>query len=299
MKAKFVYKNEACMKKMHDFYDRTLAALGIQYSEDYFDTSFGKTHCLIVGDASKPRLCTIHGGNGITTLNLKLFLPLLSEYSIIAPDVIAMPGKSEPYRNISSKKDEFGFWIKEVLDFYKVGKISFVVSSYSASMFLSFAKHFPKMVDRSLLLVPSGIAHGPVLPMIKKMIVPFTKYYFSPSKKTLDSIIQTMAGESDATWKEFFDLMMSSYKMELRSPKEYNEKDLASFNAPLLIIASQNDIFFPADRVFKRAKEIFKGPVTTVEIDSKHLPSPDKMVDVCERTLKFLKDLSNAKITNL
>ena len=77
---------------------------------------FGKTHCLLVGDPEKPRICTIHGGNGITTLNLKLFLPLLEEYCIIAPDVIGMPGKSDPYRNISSKNDEYGLWIKEVLD---------------------------------------------------------------------------------------------------------------------------------------------------------------------------------------
>lgn len=85
---KFVYKNEDGMKKMHEFYDKTLASLDVPYSEDYFDTSFGKTHCLLVGDPEKPRICTIHGGNGITTLNLKLFLPLLQEYCIIAPDVI-------------------------------------------------------------------------------------------------------------------------------------------------------------------------------------------------------------------
>jgi hypothetical protein len=38
-------------------------------------------------------------------------------------------------------------------------------------------------------------------------------------------------------------------------------------------MASQNDIFFPADKVFSKAKKIFTGPVTTVEIDSRHLPS--------------------------
>ena len=82
---------------------------------------------------------------GITTLNLKLFLPLLEEYSIIAPDVIGMPGKSDPYRNISSKKDEYGLWIKEVLNHYKEERISFAVSSYSSAMFLSFAKRYPEM----------------------------------------------------------------------------------------------------------------------------------------------------------
>ena len=144
-----------------------------------------------------------------------------------------MPGKSAPYRNISSKKDEYGLWIKEVLDHYEEKKISFVVSSYSSSMFLSFAKRWPERVESALLLVPSGIAHGPVLPMMGKMVVPFLKYYLRPSEKT-------------------------------------------------------NDIFFPAGIVFKKAKEIFSGPVTTVEIDSKHLPSEETMSDVCKQTKEFL-----------
>lgn len=289
-KGKFVYKNEDSMKKMHEFYDKTLASLDVPYSEDYFDTSFGRTHCLLVGDPEKPMICTIHGGNGITTLNLKLFLPLLEEYCIIAPDVIGMPGKSDPYRNISSKKDEYGLWIREVLDHYKEDRISFVVSSYSSAMFLSFAKMYPENVRSALLLVPSGIAHGSVLPMMGKMVVPFMKYYFSPSVKTLDAVIESMGGKEDPVWREFFDIMMSSYKMEMRPPREYKKREMISFKAPLLIIASEKDIFFPAGRVFRRVREIFAGPVTTIEIDSKHLPSDKTMADVCKRTIEFLKN---------
>ncbi len=286
---KFVYKNQESLNTMCAFYEKTLAALGVPYSEDYFETSFGKTHCLLVGDKDKPRICTIHGGNGITTLNLKLFLPLLKDFSILAQDVIGMPGKSEPYRNISSRKDEYGFWINEVLNHYGEEKISFIVSSYSSAMFLSFAWRFPEKVRSALLLVPSGIAHGPILPMIGKMVVPFIKYYSKPSEKTLDAVIETMGGKGDETWREFFDLMMSSYKMEMKPPKEYSKKELASFKAPLLIIASPNDIFFPADKVFSKAKKIFSGPVTTAEIDSKHLPSDEVMVEVYQRAKEFFE----------
>ena len=49
-KGKFVYKNQDSLNKMHAFYDKTLAALGVPYSEEYFETSFGQTHCLLVGD---------------------------------------------------------------------------------------------------------------------------------------------------------------------------------------------------------------------------------------------------------
>ena len=199
-----------------------------------------------------------------------------------------MPGKSAPYRNISSKKDEYGLWIKEVLDHYEEKKISFVVSSYSSSMFLSFAKRWPERVESALLLVPSGIAHGPVLPMMGKMVVPFLKYYLRPSEKTLDAVIETTGGKDDPVWREFFNLMMSSYKMEMKPPREYTREELTKFNAPLLITASENDIFFLAGIVFKKAKEIFSGPVTTVEIDSKHLPSEETMSDVCKQTKEFL-----------
>lgn len=284
---KFVYKNQDRLKKMHVFYDKTLAALNVPFSEDYFETSFGQTHCLLVGDKNKPKICTIHGGNGITTLNLKLFLPLLKDFCILAPDVIGMPGKSAPYRNISSRKDQYGLWINEVLNHYSEEKISFVVSSYSSAMFLSFAKYYPDRVSSALLLVPSGIAHGPILPMLGKMVLPFIKYYSSPSEKTLDAVIETMGGKGDETWREFFDLMMSSYKMEMKAPKKYSKKEMAAFKAPLLIMASQKDIFFPADKVFEKARKIFTGPVTTAEIDSKHLPSDEVMVEVCKRVKDF------------
>ena len=286
---KFVYKNNDCLQRMCNFYDKTLAALNVPYSESYFETSFGTTHSLLVGDPNKPKICTIHGGNGITTLNLKLFLPLLDNYCIIAPDVVGMPGKSAPYRNISSNKDEYGLWISEVLDFYKQEKISFVVSSYSSAMFLSFAKSFPERVEKALLLVPSGLAHGSVLPMISKMVVPFIKYYFHPAEKTLDAVIEAMGGKSDAVWREFFDLMMSSCKMEMRPPKEYGKKELQNFDAPLLIIASDNDIFFPAERVFKKADEVFKGKLTKLKIDSKHLPPEDVMHGICKQTIMFFE----------
>lgn len=109
----------------------------------------------------------------------------------------------EPYRNISSKKDEYGLWINEVLNHYNVEKISFVVSSYSSAMFLSFAKYYPERVKSALLLVPSGIAHGSILPILGKMVVPFIKYYSSPSEKTLDAVIETMGGKGDETWLSF------------------------------------------------------------------------------------------------
>lgn len=84
-KRKFVYKNKSSMLAMHKYYDKAMKSLNIGYKEQYIDTSFGKTHIIIAGDESKPHLFTLHGGNGITPLNLKLFSPLFDSFCIIAP----------------------------------------------------------------------------------------------------------------------------------------------------------------------------------------------------------------------
>ena len=289
-KAAFVYKDEDSMSRMHEFYDRVMESLDVPYLENYINTSFGQTHSLLVGDQTKPRICTIHGGNGITPLNIRLFLPLLKEYCIIAPDVVGMPGKSEPYRNISSKKDEYGQWISEILDFYKEDKVSFVVSSYSSSMFLSFAKCFPQRIDKAILLVPSGLAHGPILPMIKKMVIPFVRYYIRPDEKLLDDVLEYMGGKDEEIWREFFDLMMSAYRMELRPPKEYKKEELRYLDAEVFIIASKSDIFFPADKVFDRARDVFGNDIRVQYIESKHLPSQEVMADVCKKIILMLQE---------
>ena len=114
-RGKFVYKDQESWNKMLAFYDRAMEDLNVHYREEYIETSYGTTHIVIAGDETKPPVFTVHGGNGITPLNLKLFLPLLRDYCLITPDVIGMPGKSAPYRTLNTNKDDYGRWLVEIL----------------------------------------------------------------------------------------------------------------------------------------------------------------------------------------
>ena len=283
----FVYKNQECMKKMHEFYDKSLNALQVAYREEYINTSYGNTHVIIVGDENKTPIFTLHGGNGISPLNIRLFLPLLEQYCIIAPDVIGMPGKSEPYRNLNTNREDYGLWLCELLDCMNINKISFVVSSYSSAMMLSLAKVSPDRIDKAMLLVPSGIAHGAIAPMMSKMALPFIKYYFAPTENALNGIMDIMVSEGDDLWREFLDLMMSSYKMEMRAPKEYKKKELERFDSSIIIFASNDDIFFPANKVFSKAELLFEKKPLTYLIEGKHLPSKAIMSYICDKTIEF------------
>ena len=284
---KFIYKNKESMHKMYAFYDKALALLNTEYTDFYVQTSFGKTHIVIIGDTQKKPLFTLHGGNGITPLNVRLFLPLLNDYYFIAPDVIGMPGKSEPFRNLNPQKDDYGNWICEILNTLEIDDIMFVVSSYSVSMALSLAKIYPEKISKAVLLMPSGIAHGPILPIMWNMSIPFMKYYFRPSPKTMEGIMSAMVGNDDDIWREFLGLMMSSYKMEMRPPREYKKDELMNFTSPVLLIASCNDIFFPDYVVFPKADMIFAGAIKKIRISDKHLPSEKTMTDICKVIVDF------------
>jgi pimeloyl-ACP methyl ester carboxylesterase len=286
-KGKFIYKEQASMDKMLGFYDKAMASLDVEYREEYIDTSFGKTHVIIAGDETKPAIFTVHGGNGTTPLNLKLFLPLIKDYCLITPDVIGMPGKSAPYRTLDTSKDDFGMWLVESLDALKIDKIPFVVSSYSAAMFLSLAQVAPERIDKAALVVPSGIAHGPLIPIARRMTVPMTKYYFVQSDRSFKKIMDLMASEDDEQMDEFFKLMMSSYKMEMKPPREFKKEELSGFRAPVMVFASDEDIFFPAYRVFPAAKALFNVSPELCKISGNHLPSAQTMSFVCVRINEF------------
>lgn len=284
---KTVYKNEEYQGQMHKFYDEVLKSLNAEYVESYFDTSYGKTHILIIGDQKKQKIFTLHGGNGLNPLNIRIFEPLLENYCIIAPDVIGMPGKSSPYRTLNSNRDDYGLWITEIMNNLHIESIMFVVSSYSSAMMLSLAKIQPKRISKAVLLVPSGITHGPLIPIIRRMALPFLKYYVYPSPKSLNGIMETMVTSGDDVWRSFLHLMMSGYKMEMRPPREYKPSELSDFKAPILIAASTDDVFFPADKVFKKADKLFEGTIDKMYITGKHLPAKETMLKVCKEIIEF------------
>lgn len=93
-------------------------------------------------------------------------------------------------------------------------------------MLLSLAQVAPQKIEKAALVVPSGIAHGPLMPILRSMTFPMLKYYFVQSDRSFRKIMQLMATEEDKQMEEFFKLMMSSYKMEMKPPREFNKNNL-------------------------------------------------------------------------
>lgn len=48
------------------------------------------------------------------------------------------------------------------------------------------------LIEKAALVVPSGIEHGPLMPIIRSMALPMLKYYFVQSDKSIKKIMQLM-----------------------------------------------------------------------------------------------------------
>lgn len=289
MSIKSIYRSKDSETKMMELYDKQLSRLGIEYEERMIDTQFGVTHVLVTGPKDAPPLVTIHGGNGNNPLNLSLFLTLTKYFRIFAPDTIGFPGKSEQVR-LSPKDNSYGKWVVDVLNGLNLSSVPFVTSSYGAGILLQTASISPERISHAILLVPSGIAHGPILPMIYKLIIPWTMYKFFPTRDRLIKAFAPMMTEINEDFLEFTDAMLCNYKMELRGPREVSKEELINFNAPTFVIASKDDIFFPAHKVIPKAMKIINNVVKTEYIYGKHLSSKKTLEYVNSKIIEFLNE---------
>lgn len=286
MAGKTIYKSKKCEIEMMQIYDKQLSRLGIEYEEKMISTRFGSTHVLITGPKNAPPLITLHGGNGNSPLNLGLFLPLTEYFRVYAPDTVGFPGKSEQTR-LSPKDSSYGQWVVDVMNGLNLESVPFVTSSYSSSILLQAASIAPERISQAILHVPSGIAHGPIMPMMK-IIVQWLMYPLFPTREKLIKALQSMMTEINEDFLEFCDAMLRDYKMELRGPREFTKKELENFKAPTFVIAAKNDIFFPANKVIPKAKDIIQNLTKTECIDGGHLSSKEILKHVNNEIIEFL-----------
>ncbi len=90
-----------------------------------------------------------------------------------------------------------------------------------------------------------------------------------------------MTEEPSRELMDLMDVVNREVKIEKEMPKIATVEELNQFEAPVLIFASDHDLFFPAAKVIPRIKELFvniKGAITLK--NCKHFPSKDALIGV-------------------
>ncbi|WML57981.1 alpha/beta hydrolase [Neobacillus sp. PS2-9] len=283
-----IYKSEEGKADIHRFYENYLREFKITFERVYVDTTFGKTHVLVSGPTEGKPLFIFQGGNCINPMTLSWFQPLFKNYRIYAPDTIGHPGFSEENR-ISASDDSFALWTAELMNHFHIEKSAFLGPSYGAGIILRVAAFMPEKIACSILIAPAGIQLGSKVEMIKKILVPLLIFKTNGSRKQMNKIADSMSDNSMREIdKDIIASIFKHVKLESEMPKLTEKSELVNYHSPTMIITGRKDVFFPDDRIQKKAKDILPNLINYHAYDMGHFPSKEYLAKINKEIEDFL-----------
>ena len=286
-----IYRSREGEAEILSLYDTLQSRIGLGFEDLMLDTRYGETHVLAAGPRDAPPLVILQGGNVVNPVTTAWFAPLAGDYRIFAPDTIGHPGKSAQTR-LSPSDDSYGWWLSDVLDGLDLDRASLVGPSYGAGIILRIAACAPERISKAALLVPSGIASGSMLRMMREIALPMLHYRLSPTRERLRRAIRPMCTEEpEEDFLRVVGAVFRNVKLEASLPKRATAGELAGFEAPTMVVAAENDIFFPADKVLPRAREIILNLAASECLEgSGHYPPRQGLSHLNEHVRAFLEE---------
>jgi len=180
----------------------------------------------------------------------------------------------------------------DVLEGLSIERAAFIGPSYGAGIILRTAAFAPERISKAVLFVPSGIATGSISRTIFKIFIPMLMYQLFPTDKRLLKAVSPMfSGAVDEFTVEVTGAVYLHYKHETKMPRLTTEEELKNYTAPTLVLAGEKDIFFPAEKIIPRAKEIIPNLIAAECLKGEgHFPSIKSLGYINERILRFLKE---------
>lgn len=268
-----IYKTPEAKAAIMALYDAKLKACKLpHYTEEYHETSFGKTHVIIAGEASLPPVVLLHGINAGAPMALEAMRPLVGKYRIYAVDTIGQATKSAETRP-SITDNSYGKWLSEVLDALKLNSVPVIGVSYGAFLLQRLIVVSPNKVSRAIFVVPSGLVNGSGWVGFTKLMSPLMRFQISKKEKHLIRFMEAFYLKQDAYSIEFQKLTLTGLKMDYRRPPLLKEAEVAGFKSPVYAMVAEDDVFFPGDKALIRLKACFPTLKASITLKgAKHIP---------------------------
>jgi len=266
-----IWKSNDGRDRLNEWYDRFLGQISVSTESVSIPTRCGPSHVLIGGPENAPPLLCLHAMRTGSAFLLSELGPILERFRVFAPD---LPGQSirGPDVRFSLNDDSLALWLMEVLDGLGLESVNVFGVSWGAFLARLTATTAPDRVRRLALMVPAGIANGSHLTGLIKMAPPMIRYRIQPSEENLQKLLSPILTTWDKNWAGFIAATMKDMKLDVRIPPLASDEELRRLTMPTLVLAADQDISFPGDRIAKRLSQV--APDIDVEIlqDCKHCP---------------------------
>jgi pimeloyl-ACP methyl ester carboxylesterase len=272
-------------------YDAALAATSMPVTESDVETSFGRTHVLTAGDASKPPLAAIHPLAFSSTSWLPLLPTLAAEHRVTMIDAIGDVSKSIASKPITNAGHVVA-WLDETLRALEVERAAMVAMSMGTWMATQYAMRFPDRVERLALIAPVGLVSTQHLGW---MISGYYANYVRPTKARLESFIDTTATPAgrrrlrEDPWRPIIQQYVTGTLGFKKAPTAVRPtrcdlQPLASAQIPILVIVGRDESLHDGPKMAARFRQRLPGARVELVDDANHL-IPIDQPEIVEKLL--------------
>jgi 2-hydroxy-6-oxonona-2,4-dienedioate hydrolase len=265
---------------------------GVSIESRTVDTTWGETHVLVGGPADGAPLVLLHGAMASSSHVLAELVPLLSTYRVHAVDILGQSAMSADMR-LPVDDDSHGRWLAAVMDGLGLASAHIVGVSWGGFVALRLAATAAERVDALVLLVPAGLVTGSAWEGITKMGWPMFRYLSKPTPERLRALAANLLSSvDDDNWRDSVgDAFRTARLGTMKVPTLATTAEFKGFQRPVLVIAADEDVSFPGDKVIARARVLFGDAVDTELLRGcKHSPPTTDAFRafLSERLLAFL-----------
>lgn len=251
-----LYKSVKGRSDILALYDAKLASLNIVYDSLYVPTTFGETHVIVTGDATKPPLIIIHGSNGSAPIALETYPKLIEKYQVFALDVVAQPNRSSMQRP-SMKDNSYGQWCNEIIDYLQLKDVVLAGFSFGGLVILKTLLNNESKIKEVFLTAPVFIVNNnPFIPLFK-VFLPMRKYMKTHDVNYVQRFLGNLFTERDVYAEQYLSKVFLEFKMDFSPLPKINSKEAQSIQTPITIFGADEDILFPGKKMLRRARKIF------------------------------------------
>lgn len=278
-----IYKSDDAKKQLMDLYDTRLRDSGVEVlSSEYVDTFAGPTHVIQAGNPEGKVIVVLHGIHAGAPMALEAITDLLGRFRVVAVDTVGQATRSAE-TVLSMKDNSYGRWLAEVLDGLGLEKVDVVGVSYGGFILSRLLAYAPERVSKAIYVVPMGMVSVSPFRGAFRLSIPLVRYMLTKKDKHLAKFMEAFYGSVEQRDLAFQRALLTGVKMDYRRPPLISESEGEKVEAPVYIIAADDDVFIPDDKAVDRCRSIFPNFKEAHVIRSKHIPNTGSFGEICEK----------------
>lgn len=282
---KSLFKSEQGRQEILALYDQKLQELNIDVEAIGVQTSFGATNILVAGNESNPPMIVIHGSNGCAPLAFETYPNLTDKYLVYAVDVLAQPNKSAETR-LSMKDTSYGKWINEIINQLQLNNVSLAGFSFGGLIILKTLEFDESKIKQVFLSAPAYIVNGNPLKALFRVFIPMKRYMKTQNIKCINKFLKELFTERDEFAVKYLSKVFTYFNMDFTPVPTIQKAAAQLIKTPITLFAAKEDLFFPGEKMLKRAGKIFPSLKYSQLIEnSKHVQSQVQNKMIVEKLL--------------